>query len=66
MLRSPSVVPPFKLWPPPCCRFSGVHRLNAGLWGRQANITLSSNGCLGCEWGKVCCCPAGLSAAMEE
>lgn len=36
-----------------CCRFSGVHRLNAGLWGRQANITLSSNGGRGEEWGKV-------------
>ncbi|KAI7846436.1 hypothetical protein COHA_000048 [Chlorella ohadii] len=32
--------------------FSGVHRLNAGLWGRQANITLSSNCGRGEEWGK--------------
>lgn len=28
--------------------------MNAGLWGRQANITLSSGGQAGAEWGKVC------------
>jgi hypothetical protein len=33
--------------------FTGVHRVNAGLWGRQANITVSSGDCKGCEWGRT-------------
>lgn len=35
------------------CRFSKVHAVNAGLWGRSANITMASGGKLGQEWGKV-------------
>lgn len=33
--------------------FDKVHLLQAGLWGRQANITLAGAGSLGMEWGKV-------------
>lgn len=54
--------------PPPClCRFSGVHCMNAGLWGRRANITISHNACLGCEYGMVCACAVllGLRGLRE-
>lgn len=34
-------------------RFSKVHAVNGGLWGRTANITLAGSTKLGQEWGKV-------------
>lgn len=51
---------PLKLHPRPAhlsahplhCRFDKVHALQAGLWGRTANITLES-GRVGFEWGNV-------------
>lgn len=39
--------------PLPSASFEGVHLVNGGLWGRTANITLSSGGGRGAEWGKV-------------
>jgi len=37
----------------PCCRLKDVHPINAGLWGRTANITAkASHG----NWGKVSGC----------
>ena len=33
-----------------CCRLKGVHPINAGLWGRSANITVKANHG---NWGKV-------------
>lgn len=35
---------------PLCCRLKGVHPINAGLWGRSANITVKANHG---NWGKV-------------